>query len=58
MLTMDLQHLSNEQLVDAVSQHCGQFGGVNTVTILQPPENPGLAFALVSMTRPEHWILW
>ena len=54
MLTMDLQHLTKAQLVDAVCQHCGQFGGVNSVAILQPPEKPGLAFALVTMDRPEN----
>ncbi len=50
MLMMDLRNLSRAQLVDAVSRHCGQFGNVETITVLRPPEQPKVAFALVSMT--------
>jgi len=49
MLTMDVTKLSHVQLADAISQRCSQFGSVRAITILQPPEKPQLAFALVGM---------
>jgi hypothetical protein len=50
MLTMDVTKLSHAELAEAVSQRCSEFGGVREVTILQPPEKPQIAFALVGMT--------
>ena len=50
MLTMDVLKLSHAELADAVSQRCSELGSVREVTILQPPEKPPFAFALVSMT--------
>ena len=49
MLTMDVTKLSHAQLADAISQRCSQFGSVREITILQPPEEPQIAFALVGM---------
>ena len=49
MLTMDVTKLSHAQLADAVLQRCSQFGSVRDITILQPPEKPQIAFALVGM---------
>ncbi len=49
MLTMDVARLSHAQLADAISQWCSRFGSVREITILQPPEEPRVAFALVGM---------
>ena len=49
MLTMDVTKLSHAQLADAVLRRCSQFGSVREITILQPPEKPQIAFALVGM---------
>ena len=49
MLKMDLAHLSHDELVDAISHHCTQFGEVKAVDILKPPGHPEMAFALISM---------
>ena len=49
MLTMDVTKLSHAQLADVVLQRCSQFGSVREITILQPPEKPQIAFALVGM---------
>ena len=49
MLTMDVAKLTHAQLANAVLQRCSQFGSVREITILQPPEQPQLAFALVGM---------
>ena len=49
MLTMDVTKLSHAQLAYVVLQRCSQFGSVREITILQPPEKPQLAFALVGM---------
>src|SRR3981081_3642051 len=50
MLTLDVAKLSHAELADAVSQHCSQSRAVREVTILQPPDKPEIAFALVGMT--------
>lgn len=49
MLTMDVTKLSHAELAAVVSQRCSQFGSVKEITILQPPEEPQIAFALVGM---------
>jgi hypothetical protein len=49
MLTLDLAHLPHDELVDAISHHCCQFGDVEAITLLKPPEYPARAFALISM---------
>ncbi len=49
MLTMDVTRLSHAELAAAVSRRCSQFGNVREITILQPPEEPEVAFALVGM---------
>ena len=49
MLTMDVTKLSRAELANAVSRRCSQFGSVEYITILQPPEKPQIAFALVGM---------
>jgi len=49
MLTMDVTKLSHAELAAAVLRRCSQFGSVKDITILQPPEKPELAFALVGM---------
>ena len=54
MLTLDLHYLSNAELVDAVCQRCSEFGPVESVSILQPPDQPGVAFALVGMNNHDH----
>ena len=54
MLTMDVTNLSHADLADAVLARCARFGNVKEVTILQPPEKPQIAFALVGMgSAPE-----
>jgi hypothetical protein len=50
MMTMDITKLSHAELADEVSQQCSQFGRVREVSILQPPEKPQVAFALVGMS--------
>lgn len=52
MLTMDVTKLSHAEIADAVLARCSEFGNVKEVTILQPPEKPQIAFALVGMTSP------
>ena len=49
MLTLDVAQLSHAELADAVSRRCSPFGQVREITILQPPDQPGVAFALVGM---------
>ena len=49
MLTMHVAKLSHAELADAVSRRCAQFGDVREITILQPPDKPQVAFALVAM---------
>ena len=49
MLTLDVAQMSHAELVDAVSRRCSQFGPVREIAILQPPDQPGVAFALVGM---------
>ena len=49
MLTMDVAKLTHAQLANAILQRCSQFGSVKDITILQPPEQPQLAFAVVRM---------
>ena len=49
MLSLDVAQLSHAELADAVSRRCSQFGRVREITILQPPDQPGIAFALVGM---------
>lgn len=49
MLKMNLAHLTHDELVDAISHHCSQFGEVKAVDILKPPGHPEMAFALISM---------
>lgn len=50
MLTMDVTKLSHDELADAVSQRCSEFGDVKEITILRPPGKPQIAFAVVGMT--------
>lgn len=49
MLTMNVSKLTHAELANAVLRRCSQFGSVREITILQPPEQPQLAFALVGM---------
>jgi len=49
MLTMNVAKLSHAELADAVSRSCAPFGAVTRITILQPPDQPQMAFALVGM---------
>ena len=49
MLTMNVATLSHAELADAISRRCAQFGAVSEITILQPTDNPRVAFALVAM---------
>lgn len=47
MLTLDVIRMSHAELADAVSERCAEYGRVVEITILQPPEKPEVAFALV-----------
>jgi len=49
MLTLNVANLSHAELADAVSRRCAQFGDVVEITILQPTDQPQIAFALVAM---------
>ncbi len=49
MFTLDVAQMSHTEMADAVSRRCSQFGPVGEITILQPPDQPGVAFALVGM---------
>lgn len=49
MLTMNVAKMSHAELADAVSRSCAPYGAVTQITILQPPDQPQMAFALVGM---------
>ena len=49
MLTMNVAKLSHAEMADAVSRSCAPYGDVTQINILQPPDQPQMAFALVGM---------
>ena len=49
MLNMNVAKMSHAELADAVSRSCAPYGAVTQITILQPPDQPQMAFALVGM---------
>jgi hypothetical protein len=49
MLTMNVAKMSHAELADAVSRSCAPYGAVTQITLLQPPDQPQMAFALVGM---------
>ena len=49
MLNMNVAKMSHADLADAVSRSCAPYGVVTQITILQPPDQPQTAFALVGM---------
>ena len=52
MLNMNVAQMSHAELADAVSRSCAPYGAVTQITILQPPDQPQMAFALVGMVPP------
>ena len=49
MLNMNVAKMSHADVADAVSLSCAPYGVVTQITILQPPDQPQTAFALVGM---------
>ena len=50
MLSLDIAHLSEAEIKQAVAEHCARLGTVQSVKIHLPAQRTGYAFALVEMS--------
>ncbi len=58
MLKLDLNGLSNDEVVEVVHYYCCQFGQVDTLKLVRSSQEEGVAYAVVQMKEPEqHRIL-
>lgn len=53
MIRLDLTRLSREELEDAVTERCSEFGTVSQVVIVQDSANYSFALAAVEMSTRE-----